>query len=421
MPDDAGTVVASSPPPSASATPTSSPFDIVDAQPTFTGAMGYATLLMKDERNDISTGTVWAALWMLKHGKWNDIAPAKDETTFARVQKDSDAERGKRLCVAGRVIQITTKKAGEAGKYYAGLLTSANGNIFNFLAVGSSGDIVERSAARFCGVVTERYDYSNSGGGTGHAVTVVGMFDLPENRPTAAASPPSTSAPAFAAATQPVAAKVAPTSAAKVAACCEGVQQMAATSEYAHLTVAATTVCGSSPVDVDALRSALGHIVPAACRGPVATRRPRTPGRPSLIARAAERMYNTRMARPRQRAQARGGRCSVQPAPGPRRAPSPREGLGAAGVARAGVVPSAHRSAVPAACLPREHSRSAAPQDPRDRKLPSWGPGRGEAWHGVLPLGMPESGDLRRRTHREACVRARQVAGRIKRCPSSSR
>jgi hypothetical protein len=34
--------------------------------------------------------------------------------------------------------------------------------------------------------VTGRYDYHDSGGGTGHAVQVVGMFDLPENRPAAA-------------------------------------------------------------------------------------------------------------------------------------------------------------------------------------------------------------------------------------------
>lgn len=32
-------------------------------------------------------------------------------------------------------------------------------------------------------VVTGNYDYSNSAGGTGHAVDLVGMFDLPENKP----------------------------------------------------------------------------------------------------------------------------------------------------------------------------------------------------------------------------------------------
>jgi hypothetical protein len=31
-------------------------------------------------------------------------------------------------------------------------------------------------------VVAGKYDYVNSGGGTGHAVAAVGMFDLPDNR-----------------------------------------------------------------------------------------------------------------------------------------------------------------------------------------------------------------------------------------------
>jgi hypothetical protein len=38
------------------------------------------------------------------------------------------------------------------------------------------------TAARFCGVVTGLYDYSNSGGGTGHTADIVGMFDLPESK-----------------------------------------------------------------------------------------------------------------------------------------------------------------------------------------------------------------------------------------------
>jgi hypothetical protein len=33
-------------------------------------------------------------------------------------------------------------------------------------------------------VVTGKYSYANSGGGTGHAVTLVGVFDLPENKGT---------------------------------------------------------------------------------------------------------------------------------------------------------------------------------------------------------------------------------------------
>ncbi len=48
---------------------------------------------------------------------------------------------------------------------------------------------MERSQERFCGVVTGLFDYANSGGGTGHAVAIVGLFDIAENRPAVAASP----------------------------------------------------------------------------------------------------------------------------------------------------------------------------------------------------------------------------------------
>ena len=113
--------------------------------------------------------------------RWVDVVVAPDETSFAKVQKDADDERGKRLCVGGSVIQIAVAKT-SFGKFYEGLLMTPAQNIFRFTAVGSSGSLVERSAARVCGVVTGKYDYSNSGGGKGHAVNVVGMFDLPENR-----------------------------------------------------------------------------------------------------------------------------------------------------------------------------------------------------------------------------------------------
>ena len=40
----------------------------------------------------------------------------------------------------------------------------------------------QHEPARFCGIATGRDTYANTGGGTTHAVRVVGMFDLPENR-----------------------------------------------------------------------------------------------------------------------------------------------------------------------------------------------------------------------------------------------
>lgn len=49
-------------------------------------------------------------------------------------------------------------------------------------SAGSTATLVQQSRARLCGVVIGTYDYSNSAGGKGHAVSLVGMFDLAENR-----------------------------------------------------------------------------------------------------------------------------------------------------------------------------------------------------------------------------------------------
>jgi hypothetical protein len=92
-----------------------------------------------------------------------------------------DENRGKRLCAPGVLIEIAVEKASSTKKAASGLLMSDAGNLFRFYALGSSGELVAQSRARLCGVVTGRFDYSNSAGGTGHAVKIVGMFDLPEN------------------------------------------------------------------------------------------------------------------------------------------------------------------------------------------------------------------------------------------------
>jgi hypothetical protein len=54
-------------------------------------------------------------------------------------------------------------------------------DLIKFVAAGSTGQLVAQSRARFCGATTGKYSYSNSGGGTSHAVQMVGMFRVPEN------------------------------------------------------------------------------------------------------------------------------------------------------------------------------------------------------------------------------------------------
>lgn len=156
------------------------PLEVIQTKVTLTGAIEYARPLMSDTVDEASPGALLLALWSARKLTWPELAVSKNETSFARVRKDSDAERGKRMCVKGRIIQIT-KDATAGETMFIGLMLLGYTEIARFYAVGDTGDLVDNSRARFCGVVTGTYDYANSAGGTGHAVSLVGMFDLPGN------------------------------------------------------------------------------------------------------------------------------------------------------------------------------------------------------------------------------------------------
>jgi len=143
-------------------------------------AMGAIRAGFTDTQNRISDAAIIFAMWASKRLTWRDFYVEDDETTIAKVMKDSDESRGKRMCYGGQVIQILVNKT-KYGKIAEGLLMTGDMKFLSFLAVGSTGDLVERSRGRFCGVVTGRYSFANSAGGTTHSVQVVGMFDLPEN------------------------------------------------------------------------------------------------------------------------------------------------------------------------------------------------------------------------------------------------
>ena len=128
-----------------------------------------------------SVGAVALAMWLAEMKRWRELEPAADETNYALARKDPDAARGKRLCIPGQLVEIRIDRS--TGYPLAeGLLMSTAGNLFHFLAAGSTGDLVAQSSARLCGVAIGVYEYPNSGGGTGHAIETVGVFDLPENR-----------------------------------------------------------------------------------------------------------------------------------------------------------------------------------------------------------------------------------------------
>jgi hypothetical protein len=120
------------------------------------------------------------AVWSGLHMTWTALQKIP-ETQRALVMKDPTAEAGKRLCWSGSVIEISTDRS-SGQPIYAGGMINDNGDVVRFFTVGSSGDIVEHTWARLCGIVTGVLSYENSGGGTTHSVQVVGMFDLPKNK-----------------------------------------------------------------------------------------------------------------------------------------------------------------------------------------------------------------------------------------------
>ena len=163
------------------AAPVETNLDRVAKLATFAEAMAFTKPKMDDSVNKLDEGTALLALWSAKGLVWADVAVTKNETTFAAVLKDPDEARGKRVCVSGSIVEIEVEKV-RTGKIFDGLLHDYAGNLYKFSAVRGTGDLVAQSQTRMCGVITGKYDYSNSAGGTGHAIKIVGIFDLPENK-----------------------------------------------------------------------------------------------------------------------------------------------------------------------------------------------------------------------------------------------
>lgn len=149
---------------------------------TLREAIAIARPLMTDINGaELDTGTAALAIWSAEYMKWAELQELPTGK-YAMVMKDSESQRGSKLCLAGTVIEIAVDGSIPGKKIYLGGMFDDGGRITRFIAVRSTGEIVERSRARFCGVITGQQHYQNSAGGTAHAVHLVGMFDLPENR-----------------------------------------------------------------------------------------------------------------------------------------------------------------------------------------------------------------------------------------------
>ena len=132
---------------------------------------------MSDTVDSESPGTTLLARWASKKMKLADVALAKDETTFDAIAKDIGPERGKRMCVKGPIAKIDVAHT-DGGDVGNGSLLGGAKHVVYFKAVGDRGGLAAKKGARFCGVVTGKYDYKNASKETSHAVAMVGMFDL---------------------------------------------------------------------------------------------------------------------------------------------------------------------------------------------------------------------------------------------------
>lgn len=135
-----------------------------------------------DERRKIPPAIKSFVAWASDHLNWAELEliPA---TKLELVRKDSHLERGKRTCVSGKLNEIYAIQSFSPQKVYAGYFASKSGKfILNYIAVRSSGSLVDGNTATFCGVVTGTSSYPNGRGGRTDAVVAIGMFDLPENR-----------------------------------------------------------------------------------------------------------------------------------------------------------------------------------------------------------------------------------------------
>lgn len=167
-------------PAAAAAPPEPSPSEQVMAKKSLASVLAYIEPVLGDSTDEPNPGAAMLALWSEKRLTW-EMLQTRPATTYGLVMKDPLPEHGKRICISGSVVQITTDRSAGFPIYVGQIMT--NGMKFvHFNAVKSSGKIVEDSPARFCGVVTGRYSFSNTGGGTTLTVNAVGMFDLPENR-----------------------------------------------------------------------------------------------------------------------------------------------------------------------------------------------------------------------------------------------
>lgn len=127
-----------------------------------------------DSKDSLDRGAVLFARWAEKRMSWASVS--KSETSFAQAEKDVDGSRRKVACASGSIVEIQRDEG-----LFVGGLTTSEGVVVRFIAVGDTAELVKGSTASFCGIVVGRINYANTLGGRTNGIQSVGMFDLPKN------------------------------------------------------------------------------------------------------------------------------------------------------------------------------------------------------------------------------------------------
>jgi hypothetical protein len=130
--------------------------------------------------------------------RWDDVAIGRNETTFAKVMKDPEMERGRVLCAVGELAEIVAVPI-DGKKIHGATMTVSDqvneGAIVRIFAVGDTGELVAGSKdVVLCGVVLGAISYQSLAGPKFRALHMVGMFGTKANQATA--RPKSSAAPA---------------------------------------------------------------------------------------------------------------------------------------------------------------------------------------------------------------------------------
>lgn len=146
------------------------PTDIMGAA-DLAAAIAFAKPNTVDNRHTPSPAAKQLARWAAVKLAWADVAIATNETSMELAEKDPMKAAGKRLCAHGILARIE-KATVEGAELYTARLVTKTSDALEVYAVGSTGDLVKRKPAHFCGVVTGRLDVDGK-----PSTFAVGMFE----------------------------------------------------------------------------------------------------------------------------------------------------------------------------------------------------------------------------------------------------